>query len=188
MAIFVNILLGGPLILLPVQILWMNLVTDGMTAVALGLEPVEADVMNRPPRDPKKPILDMSGAGMVLILGSYMGGITIWLLYYYLNSHDPQSQAIAQTVAFTGIIIAEKINVLNFRALRTPIFSVSLFTNPWVLIALVGTIGLQVCAVYVPFLQTALHTVPIGLTDWALIVAVAAPILVISEVYKWCLR
>ena len=68
-AIFINILLGGPLILLPVQILWMNLVTDGVTSVALGLEPVEPGIMQRPPRDQRDPILDRRGILTILGLG-----------------------------------------------------------------------------------------------------------------------
>jgi P-type Ca2+ transporter type 2C len=176
------------LILLPVQILWMNLVTDGLTAVALGLEPVEADVMDRPPRDPKKSLLDWPGVGMIALLGSYMAGVTLWLMNSYYDSNDPSTPAVAQTMAFTGIIIAEKFNVLNFRALRTPLWRVRFFANGWVLIALVGTILLQVCAVYVPFLQTALHTVPIGYRDWGLILMLTMPIILIGELYKWCLR
>jgi P-type Ca2+ transporter type 2C len=76
LAIFVNILLGGPLILLPVQILWMNLVTDGMTAVALGLEPAEKGIMQRPPRSTKEPILNRKGILMILLLGGYIGVAT----------------------------------------------------------------------------------------------------------------
>ena len=85
-AIFVNILLGGPLILLPVQILWMNLVTDGMTAVALGVEPPEEGIMERPPRDPKEPILNRSGITKILLLGGYMGAATLWIFHHYLTS------------------------------------------------------------------------------------------------------
>jgi Ca2+-transporting ATPase len=76
-AIFINILLGGPLILLPVQILWMNLVTDGLTAVALGLEPAERDIMRRPPRDPRAAILASGGVLTVLRLGGYIGLVTL---------------------------------------------------------------------------------------------------------------
>jgi len=164
-AIFVNILLGGPLILLPVQILWMNLVTDGMTAVALGLEPAEKGVMQRPPRAAHEPVLDRVGLLMILLLGGYIGGATLWLFHHYLQGGHEQALGLAHTVAFTGIILLEKMNVFNFRSLQAPMTVVGLFSNPWVLGAWAATIGLQICAVYVPFLQEALHTVPLGWAD-----------------------
>ena len=184
-AIFINILLGGPLILLPVQILWMNLITDGMTAVALGVEPPEKGIMHRPPRSARAHILDRAGVVMILLLGGYIGAGTLWLFHHYLSSGAENATAYAQTVAFTGIILLEKMNVFNFRALREPLAVIGVFTNPWVLGAWAVTVGLQVCVVYVPFLQSALHTVALGLTDWALLLATAAPVFVLTELYKW---
>ncbi len=186
-AIFVNILLGGPLILLPVQILWMNLVTDGMTAVALGLEPVEKGVMKRPPRALHEPVLDRAGMLMIILLGGYIGASTLWLFHYYLADGHMQALAVAQTVAFTGIILLEKMNVFNFRSLQAPMPVIGVFTNPWVIGAWAVTVGLQVCAVYVPFLQQALHTVPLGWRDWGMIFVLALPVFVVTELYKWLL-
>ncbi len=183
-AIFINILLGGPLILLPVQILWMNLVTDGVTAVALGVEPAEAGVMQRPPRSPSAPVVDRSSVLRILGYGTYIGLVTLGLFHLYLAKADPGSAARPQTVAFTAIIVAEKVNVLNFRTLGTPLALVGFFSNRWILVALASTIGLQVAAVYVPFLQGALHTTPLQAVDWALILAAAAPIFIISEAIK----
>lgn len=184
-AIFVNILLGGPLILLPVQILWMNLVTDGMTAVALGMEPVEKGIMQRPPRAVREPILNRGGILMILLLGGYMGAAALWLFHHYLVSGTGDAVPLAQTVAFTGIIVLEKMNVFNYRALHAPLSMIGFFSNPWVLLAWTFTIGLQVCAVYVPFLQKALHTVPLGWADWGLIFMIALPIFILTEAYKW---
>ncbi|MFK5925476.1 MAG: HAD-IC family P-type ATPase [Desulfuromusa sp.] len=181
-AIFVNILLGGPLILLPVQILWMNLVTDGMTAVALGLEPVEKGIMQRPPRGVQEPVLNRGGMLMIMILGGYIGIVTLWLFHHYQTA---QTLGIAQTVAFTGIIVLEKMNVFNFRSLRAPMSVIGIFSNLWVLGAWILTIGLQICAVYVPFLQRALHTVPLGWKEWGLIIVIALPVFILTELYKW---
>ena len=184
-AIFLNIVLGGPLILLPVQILWMNLVTDGLTAVALGVEPAEKSVMRRPPRDPNEPVLTWPGIALIVGLGSYIGIATLWVFHHYLSQSDPHSIAVAQTVAFTGIIVIEKANVMNFRSMSSPLAAIGWLTNPWVLIAVAGTIGLQACAVYIPFLQTALHTTAMHWKDWMIVVAIAAPIFVIVELTKW---
>ncbi len=184
-AIFANILLGGPLILLPVQILWMNLVTDGMTAVALGVEPAEKGIMRRPPHSPRANVLDRLGIIIILLLGGYMGAGALWLFHHYLASGQGNGVALAQTTAFTGLILLEKMNVFNYRSLREPLAVVGFFSNPWVLLAWTITVGLQVCAVYVPFLQQALHTVPLGWAAWGLMLAVAAPVFLVTETYKW---
>ncbi|QDV62408.1 cation-translocating P-type ATPase [Crateriforma conspicua] len=186
-AIFLNILWGGPLILLPVQILWMNLVTDGLTAVALGLEPANRSVMQRPPRRPDQSMVDRPGFVLILAIGIYIGIAALWIFHRYLTSGDPQSIAVAGTVAFTTIVLIEKVNVLNFRSLRSPIGDIGWFSNPWVLLAIVLTVGLQVCAVYIPVLQQALHTVALRPADWAIILVTAAPIFVFVEAGKWIL-
>ena len=113
-----------------------------------------------------------------------MAAGTLWLYHHYLDAGGGDSVARAQTVAFTGLILLEKMNVFNFRSLREPMAIVGFFSNPWVLAAWAGTVGLQVSAVYVPFLQGALHTVPLGWQDWALMLAVAAPVFVVAEMYK----
>lgn len=184
-AIFINILLGGPLILIPVQILWMNLVTDGMTAVALGVEPADRGIMKRPPREVHEPILDRRGIIMIMLLGGYTGLATLWLFHYYLSKDPENGIVLAQTVAFTGIIILEKINVLNFRSLHEPISTIGFFTNKWLLLAITFTVGLQACAIYIPFLQDALHTTALGWSDWGIIMLVSLPIFIMTEAYKW---
>ncbi len=187
-AIFMNILLGGPLILLPVQILWMNLVTDGMTAVALGLEPAERGIMKRPPRPLEEPILGRREISMIAVLGVYIGFATLGLHHYYLARHLPHSEILAQTVAFTAIIVLEKMNVFNYRSLSGPIaVTTGFFSNIWVLLAIAVTIGLQACAVYLPVLQRALHTTALGWREWGMIFAVAIPIYLLTEGYKWIL-
>ena len=186
-AIAGNIMLGGPLILLPVQILWMNLVTDGITAVALGLEPAERTVMQRPPRDPKSKILDRVGFAWILTIGLYMGGICLFLFNWYRGSAGVDLPR-AQTVAFTGLIVVEKANVLNFRSLRDSLFRVNPLSNIWVYVAMVSMVLLQVAAVHVPFMQKWLHTTAMTWQDWSIVLVLALPVLVIGEVLKWVIR
>ena len=83
------------------------------------------------------------------------------------------------------IIVLEKMIVLNFRSIREPINIIGFFTNKWLLLAIAFTIALQAAAVYVPFLQEALHTTAMGWEDWGIIVLVAIPIFVMTEIYKW---
>lgn len=183
-AIFANILLMGPLILIPVQILWINLVTDGVTALALGVEPVEKGVMERPPRPAKEPILARNSIFMILCMGGYIGLTTLWIFHHYLARGGEGSVALAQTMAFTGIILLEMMTIFNFRTLHAPLHVIGFFSNPWILISWMFNMGLLVCSIYVPFLQKALHTVPLSITDWILIFFVALPVFLISEGHK----
>jgi Ca2+-transporting ATPase len=162
----------------------MNLVTDGMTAVALGLEPAEKGVMDRPPLPKREKVLDRHGMLMIFMLGGYIAIATLVIFHYYLASGSKEAAMTAQTVAFTCIIVLEKMNVFNYRSLQAPITVIGFLTNRWVLLAWVTTIGLQVCAVYVPFLQDALHTVPLQLTDWLFILAISVPIFLLTEIWK----
>ncbi len=184
-AIVANLLVGGPLILLPVQILWMNLVTDGVTALALGAEPAEKGLMERPPRDPGARIMNRFGLFTVLALGVYIGAATLWLFQHYRTSHGPEGLIAAQTVAFTGIILLEKMNVFNFRALKAPMSVTGFFSNRWLLLAWAGMIGLQAAAVYAPPLQRVLRTVPLTGADWVHMAALAAPVFLLPELLKW---
>ena len=187
-AIVSSILMRGPLMLLPVQILWMNLVTDGLSAIALGVEPAEAGVMKRPPRDTRSRVIDRQGLMMILLLGGYVGFATLTLFSYYLYSADPARVAVAQTVAFTGIIVIQKMNVFNFRFLDSPMGWRGFWTNPWVLAAVTFSLLLQVAALHVPLLQTALHTQPLAVRDWGLIALVAAPVFIVCELAKRLVR
>jgi len=185
LAIFLNIVLGGPLILLPVQILWMNLVTDGMTAIALGLEPGEAGRMKRAPRDPVERLPNRQGIWVILGAGIYIALATAGLFYFNLGEATPADILRAQTIAFTGIIVLEKVNVFNFRSLDRPMSSIGWLSNKWLLLAVAITLGAHACAVYVPFLQRALHTVPLSWQDWAIMIIVALPLFAIMEAGKW---
>lgn len=184
LVIMANLVLGGPLILLPVQILWMNLITDGVTAVTLGLEPASRGLMHRRPRVPGAPIVDRRGAWTILLLGGYIALVGLVLFYGYRGA-SARAAGVAQTVAFTAVIFAEKFNVLNFRAMGQPLAVVGWFSNPWLVAALVFNLLLHAAAVYVPVLQAALHTVPLTIGDWGIVFALALPIFVVPEIVRW---
>ena len=182
-AILVNTFLGGPLILMPAQILWINLVTDGACAVALAVEPAGKDILRQPPRPVGEPILGRAGMLRVLALGGYLGFGTIWLFHHYLA--EGASTALAGTMAFCGLVLLEQLNVFNFRSLSQPIHSIGWTSNRPLLAAWVATIALQLAGVYVPFLQHAVHTVALSWQDWAVIVVFALPVFLVPEAIKW---
>lgn len=179
-ALVVNIAIGGPLIFLATQILWMNLVTDGVTAVALGMEKSEPDTMQHPPRDKTTPILGWSGMVTILALGLYTGGSSLWIFLQLLD----QGVELARTTAFTAMVVFEKVSVFAFRSLRLPGYRIGWFSNPFLLLALAATLGMQVSAVYWAPLQAMLKTVPLGSSEWLSIALFALPILIVPELLK----
>lgn len=178
--IFANLLLGGPLILIPAQILWMNLITDGLSAIALGFESSDDSLMEHSPVDYRSNILNRSYIIQILIFSAYMSLITLGLYYFY----QPNGRNHIQTIAFTGLIIAEKVNLFNFRSQHRNLSDIGFFTNPLLLGAVSLTILLQIGAVYLPFMQKILHTEALRLADWLVIIGASLPLLVATEIYK----
>ncbi|WP_295312145.1 cation-transporting P-type ATPase [Roseobacter sp.] len=179
-ALVVNIAIGGPLVFLATQILWMNLITDGVTAVALGLEKAEPDHMQHPPRDKTDAILGYRGIATIIVLGLYTGLSSLWIFFHLMD----QGVDLARTTAFTGMVVFEKASVFAFRSLRLPGSRIGWFSNPFLLCALALTLGAQVLAIYWPPLQTLLRTVPIGLAEWQWIALFALPVLILPEAFK----
>ena len=179
-ALVVNIAIGGPLVFLATQILWMNLVTDGVTAVALGLEKSEPDQMQHPPRPKAAPILGWGGIATIVCLGLYTGLSSLWIFFHVMD----QGVELARTTAFTAMVVFEKMSVFAFRSLRLPCWRIGWLSNPFLLAALVLTVGAQLLAVYWPPLQLLLRTVPMGLEEWRWIALFTLPILIVPEALK----
>ncbi|MBT8409215.1 MAG: HAD-IC family P-type ATPase [Alphaproteobacteria bacterium] len=179
-ALVINIAVGGPLVFLATQILWMNLVTDGATAVALGLEKSEPDQMGQPPRKKNDPILGTRGIMVIGLFGLYTGSACFWI---FGNLMD-QGVDLARTTAFTAMVTFEKVSVFAFRSLHLPCWRIGWLSNPFLILAIAVTLSAQAAAVYWPPLQLLLHTVPIGASEWGLIAAFALPIFVVPELLK----
>lgn len=173
-ALTINLLIGGPLILLPFHILWLNLLTDGFSAVALGLEPGEPEQMQRPPLARDEQVLTARGALGLACVGIYMAGISLGLFYLYID----QGEDLARTLAFTALVFCQEVAVFAFRSPERSAWRLGLWSNPWLVVAVVGMLGLQALAVYWPPLQTLLGTVPLGPSEIAVVLASAAPLAV----------
>ncbi len=179
-AILVNLALGGPLIFLPTQILWMNLVTDGVTALTLGLEPGTPDQMTKPPRSPKAGILNWTSLWVILAFGAYTGSASLYIFHVFL----PEGEIVARTAAFSGMVLFEKMSVFAFRSFSRPCWRLGWFSNPLLVLALMSMVGAQIAAVYWVPLQTLLRTAPLGWEHWQMICLFALPLVVVPELIK----
>ena len=179
-AITASIAMGGPLIFLPVQILWMNLVTDGVTALTLGLERSEPDAMARPPRVPGEDVIGRTGLAVILAFALYTGSASLFLFHHMLD----QGAAMAGTAAFTLMVFLEKFSVFAFRSLTMPVVRIGMFSNPWLLVAVAATLGVQGLAVYWSPLQGVLHTVALPVEVWGWIAALILPVVIVPEAVK----
>jgi len=180
MTIFFGMLLGLPLPLLATQILWVDLGTDVLPALALGIDPSEKDVMSRKPRNPKTRMITLHKFFMWLLAGTVIGAGTIVAYLLTLDQGIPK----ARTVAFTLMVMYQMVNVFNCRSNNESLFKVGLLSNPYLLATVAFSISLQVLVVYTPFLQTLFHTVPLALGDWLLILGFSLTIFVYDEIRK----
>lgn len=175
------LLIGLPLPLTAVMILWINLVTDGACTIPLGIEPMHRDVLKQPPRDPKAGLLDRVLLRRMLILAPVMAIGTLGLFAHNLNNGN---EAYAMSVAFTTLTAFQWFHGLNARTSRISVFSAGLFSNPWLWFGIGLAVVLQVLAVHTPFGQSVFKTVPLTLPSWAAIIAVSSSILVVDEILK----
>ena len=168
------------LIITPVQILWINLVTDGILDITLAMEPKEREVMDVPPRKQNARIVNKDIAISILIVAIVMAVGTLFMYQRTTNSN----QLIAQTTVFTTLAMFQVFNALNCRSRTQSIFKMKFFSNPFLLLGIAGSILLQLGAIYLPFMQRALETVPLALKDWGLIILVTSSIIVVDEIRK----
>ncbi len=186
LAMFVATVIGWPLPLLPIQILWINLVTDSLPALALGVEKAEPGIMERPPRAVDERILPNSLLALMTFQGSIVAISTLaaFAIEYLATNNVHRAQA----VAFTASILAQNVQAFNVRSNRLSIFQLGVFSNKYLVgafaIVLVTLLGL----LYIPPLQSIFQTVPLTLRDWALVSALALLPLVVMETAKFIWR
>ena len=173
--------LGMPLPLLPLQILWINLVTDGPPALALSVEPAEPDVMRRPPYPPVETVLSRGMGWYVVAVGSFMGLLSLGLGYAYWRAASPHWQ----TMVFTSLTFAQMAHILVIRSERVSLFKLGLRSNTLLLAAVALTIVLQLAVVYLPFLQQVFQTSALPAKDLVLCVLLSSTVAAAVEIAKW---
>jgi Ca2+-transporting ATPase len=177
---------GVVLPLLATQILWINLVTDGPPALALGLDPADEALMEHPPRPVRERVITSAMWRGIVLVGVIMAAGTLYVIDASLPGGVVEGSGdlrYAQTMAFTTLMLFQMFNVLNARSDDRSAFT-HLFTNSWLWAALVGSVVLQVIVVHVPFLQNAFGTMSLSGRDWLFCVAVASSVLWIREASK----
>ena len=178
--IFVGLLLGVKSPLLAVQLLWVNLVTDSLPAIALGLEPPEKDIMNRPPRDSRKSIFADGLMGKIVVEGFMIGMFTI-LAFFIGNRY--YGIEVARTMAFISLGMLELIHSFNVKS-EESIFKVGLFENKYLVGAfLLGTV-LQLGIVFVPTLAEIFKLTQLNTTQWLITIAISIAPIIIVEIQK----
>jgi Ca2+-transporting ATPase len=177
-------LLGLPLPLLPIQILWMNLVTDGFPALALAVDPKSPDLMKRRPRRPEAKLLDGGRLVSIALEGLVLSLIALGAFTYSLYGlHQDVEQA--RTVAFTVLVIVQLVHAFNCRSDRWSLFQIGIGTNRPLLFAAMFSLGIQVALLTLPLVAPIFKVVPLPLEDWVLMGAAGILPFVIMEAVKW---
>jgi Ca2+-transporting ATPase len=163
--IFGAMLLGMPIPLRPVHLLWLNLVSDGAPALALGMEKGDRDIMKQPPRPPREPVInrDMAiGIGVIAVVDA----VAILLAFHLGLQRYPGNLEAAQTIAFVTLCTSELLRAFTARSEYNSIFAIGVFSNRWMVWAVSASFLLVLMVVYVPFLNPFFDTVPLTLDDW----------------------
>ena len=185
--IFSAILAGLPSPLRPIQLLWVNLVTDGLPALALGMEKGEPDIMERPPRPPQQPILTRwlwSLIGIQAVVDA-MATVTAFVWALWTSGYDVR---FAQTVAFATLVMAELLRAYTSRSERLSLWHLGPLTNRWMLVATASSTLLLLAVIYVPFLQPVFSTVALDRSVWLVILPLMALPALAAEVAKLFIR
>lgn len=173
--------------LLPVQILWMNLVTDGLPAMALGIDPPEKNIMDRKATKRKEQILSRRGLIMILWQGLVLTSGALFIYFagpLFFNNHDLlYDREIFQTSVFTTLVITQLLHTFNFRFENKGIFRKHIFENKFLNLAIIVSVLLQIGIIYIPWLQNVFKTAGLNLYHWMLIIASSViPVLIINFV------
>jgi potassium/sodium efflux P-type ATPase len=182
-AIIGTIVMGYPIPYIPAQILWLNLVTNGLQDVALAFEPAEKGVLNRPPRNPKEGILSSLMVLRTLLMGITLAAGTLFLFISNLNAGVPLERA--RTIALTTMVFFQFYQAFNCRSETRSVFRMSPISNPLLFISMIAAFLAQLSVIYVPAFQWIFRTVPITIIEWVQIFMVSTTIILVVEMDKW---
>ncbi|KAL8284299.1 hypothetical protein RQP46_005048 [Phenoliferia psychrophenolica] len=212
-SIFLTVLLGMPEALIPVQLLWVNLVTDGLPATALGFNPADSQIMQRPPRNAREPLISGWLFFRYMVVGTYVGVATVfgyawWFMFYeagpqisfkqLTNFHScsalfpeigcdmfvNEMSKRATTVSLSILVVIEMFNALNSLAENESLLSLPPWKNMYLVCAIALSMSLHFMILYVPFFSTLFVITPLNLAEWKAVVLISLPVIVIDEAFK----
>ncbi len=176
------LILNIPLALVAVQILWLNLVTNGIQDIALAFEGGEPDTMFKKPRDPSEGVFNKLMIGQSLTSGIFIGLICFGVWIYLLKSSYPIENS--RNMVLLLLVLFQNFHVFNCRSERNPFFKVPLKRNYILIFGVAAAQGLHIASLYLPFMQRILGTSPVSLIEWVILASIAATILLIMEIFK----
>ncbi len=171
--------LGNPLT--PIMILWVNLVTDSLPALALSMDPAERDIMTRRPRDPKQGFFTKGMTWRIFYQGVTIGLIS---LFAYLVGFQDGGQQLGQTMAFCVLAFSQLVHVRNLHSNRRSSFRTGLFSNPMLLLAILVSASLMLVVLFVPPLRTIFDLAVMDMTHWLYVIGLSFVPIVVVEIVK----
>jgi Ca2+-transporting ATPase len=182
--IFIAILAGLPSPLTPIQLLWLNLITDGAPALALGMEKGDPDIMVQPPRPPDEPVINRPMRIHIGIQTVAIAGVTLFAYWMGIQLF-PEIPEEAKTMAFATLSFSELLRAFTARSEHYPLHKIGLFSNKWMLYAVASSTLLLLAVIYVPFLQPIFNTVPLGWAEWQIVLPLLFIPAIVAEISKW---
>jgi Ca2+-transporting ATPase len=173
---------AGTLPLIAIQLLYVNLATDGLPAIALSVDPPDPDIMKQKPRPRKQTIFTAPVLRYLAGAGIWTAMVTLGIFLWAINSG--KSFLEAQGLCFITLILIEFFNAFNCRSLEYSLFKIGPFANKWLIWAILITIAMTIPIFYVPFLQEVFHAYALGLIDWIIAILSASTIFIVAEIYK----
>jgi Ca2+-transporting ATPase len=178
-------LLGLPLPLTAVQILYVNLATDGLPALALAVDPAEAGIMQRRPSDPKQGIFSRPLIALMMAGGLWSTIVNITLFQWSRSSGRPLMEAM--TMTFVSLVLIQFFKAYNFRSDKAPLFKAP-FANRWLNLAILWELVMLASIVSIPLLRVPFGTYPMPVADWLIVISCALTVIPVIEAVKWCIR
>ncbi|MCG9480148.1 MAG: cation transporting ATPase C-terminal domain-containing protein, partial [Actinomycetia bacterium] len=178
--------MGLPLALVAVQLLWLNLVTNGIQDVALAFEGGEPGAMLRKPRNPREGIFNRLMVEQTLISGLVMAGVAMGVWYYMIgNSYEIST---ARNLILLLMVLMQNMHAFNCRSERDSTFRIPLSRNYLLIAGVLAAQGIHIASLYIPFMQNLLGTSPVTFTQWLLLLSLATIVLWVMEIYKFIKR
>ena len=187
LALFIAILLNWDSPLLPIHILWVNLITDSLPALSLGIDTKDPTVMEEPPRDPKESLFAGHMGIYLIVNGILIGALTLFAFKLGEKIY-PNSLIHAQTMAFVVLSVSQLFFSLNMRSTKKSIFKIGLFTNKYLIGSILLGIVIQFGIISIPFLSKVFKVYSLSLSDWGLVMLISLVPLIINEILKIFIR